>query len=127
MCPKNKGFTLIELLIAVTIMGIIAAIAYPSFVDHMRKSKRAEAHAELLRLAEGQERFYLQNNTYTSNIANVGNRLQTEYGYYDMAIDAADATGFTLSATAVGSQADDVECPVITLNSAGQKLPQECW
>ena len=129
---KNKGFTLIELVIVVAIVAIIAAIALPSYRAQVRKSNRSEAHAELLRVADLQERFYLQNNTYTTDIANVGNKPVSDNGYYNIAITAADATAFSLTATAAGDQVDDAECLTITLNSAGQKgsNPSDatvCW
>ena len=46
----NNGFTLIELLIAVAIVGILSAIAYPSYQQHVMKTKRAEAQAQLMEL-----------------------------------------------------------------------------
>lgn len=55
---KSKGFTLIELMIVVAILGIIAAIAYPSYQDSVMRSQRADALTTLSRLASEQERFY---------------------------------------------------------------------
>lgn len=55
---KNQGFTLIELMIVVAILGIIAAIAYPSYMDSVMRSQRADAVTTLSRLASEQERFY---------------------------------------------------------------------
>ena len=63
--PANqKGFTLIEVMIVVAIIGILAAVAYPSYVDSIRKGKRAEARAALMNLLQQQERYFTQNNTY---------------------------------------------------------------
>jgi type IV pilus assembly protein PilE len=53
---SNKGFTLIEVMIVVAIVGILAAVAYPSYQDHVRKSRRAEAQSALMGLAAAMER-----------------------------------------------------------------------
>lgn len=127
MHAKNTGFTLIELMIVVAIVAILAAIVYPNYRQNVRDSNRSEAHSELLRVADFQERFYLQNNTYSVDIAEVGNKPVTDNGFYNISITNADANTFTLTATAAGGQVDDTDCPVITLTSAGQKTPPECW
>ena len=60
------GFTLIELMITVAVVGILAAIAYPSYQDSIRKSRRADAKSALLDAAHRQERFFTENNQYTN-------------------------------------------------------------
>ncbi len=69
---KNKGFSLIELMIVLAIIGILSAIGYPSYDSYMKKSRRADGKIALQRMADRQERFYLQNNTYTTATASVG-------------------------------------------------------
>ena len=59
-----RGFTLIELMITVAIIGILAAIAYPSYVEHIYRSRRAEAEATLMELAQWMERNYMVNLSY---------------------------------------------------------------
>ena len=61
---RKNGFTLIELMVAVAIVGILAAIAIPSYQESMRKSRRADAQSALLSAANGMERYFTQNNTY---------------------------------------------------------------
>ena len=130
---NNKGFTLIELMIVVAIIGVLGAIAYPSYDSYMKKSRRSDAKVALSEMADKQERFYLQNNTYTANAANVGGTGTAE-NYYLLSIDGADVNGFTLRATAVagGPQAGDNttnngDCTVMTLSAAGAKTPVACW
>ncbi|MBX3603912.1 MAG: type IV pilin protein [Piscinibacter sp.] len=74
---RADGFSLIELMIAVAIVGIVAAIAYPAYTDSVRKGRRAEARTALLTLMQQQERYLTQNGSYMTfdyspNIANGG-------------------------------------------------------
>jgi type IV pilus assembly protein PilE len=61
---QTKGFTLIELMIAVAVVGILASIAYPSYTDHVRRTRRADAQGALMGLANAMERYFTQNSTY---------------------------------------------------------------
>ena len=67
-----SGITLIELMIVVVVISILAAIAYPNYQEFTARAKRNEAKAALLRLAINQERFYLNNNSFTLNLAELG-------------------------------------------------------
>lgn len=72
----NTGFTLVELMIVVAVLGILASIAYPSYVDYVRKGKRADGRAALTTLLQQQERYSTQNTTYaTFPIGNVPSTL----------------------------------------------------
>lgn len=133
MIMNNKGFSLIELMIVLAIIGVLGAIAYPSYDDYMKKSRRSDAKIGLQRMADRQERFYLQNNTYTTDPANVGG-TGTKENYYVLSVDSADINGFDLTATAVpgGPQANDTTtndgvCTVLQLTAAGAKTPVDCW
>ena len=130
---NNKGFSLIELMVVVAIIGVMGAIAYPSYDAYMKKSRRADGKIALQKMADRQERFYLQNNTYTTAPASVGG-IGTEKNYYVLSIAAADVNTFTLTATAVpgGPQATDTttshgDCTVLQLTAAGAKTPNACW
>lgn len=130
---KNRGFTLIELMIVVAIIGVISAISYPSYDSYMKKARRSDAKVGLARMVDLQERYYLQNNTYTASTANVGGTA-TKENYYVLSIDSADVNGFQLKATAVagGPQANDTttsagDCTILKLTSTGAKTPAACW
>ncbi|QSP96496.1 type IV pilin protein [Marinobacter salinisoli] len=60
----QSGFTLIELMIVVAIIGIIAAVAYPSYLDHVKNARRADVQGDLVSFANAMERYYTQNNSY---------------------------------------------------------------
>ena len=133
MNKNNTGFTLIEMMIVVAIIGIIGAIAYPSYDSYMKKSRRSDAKIALAAMADKQERFYLQNNTYTADPTKVGGTGTAE-NFYVMSIDSATVNGFTLRATAVagGPQGTDNttehgDCTAMTLASTGAKTPALCW
>ena len=68
---NNKGFSLVELMIVLAIIGVLSAISYPSYDSYMKKSRRSDEKIALQAMADKQERFYLQNNTYTTIAANV--------------------------------------------------------
>ena len=112
----HRGFTLIELMIAVVILGIVTAIAYPSFVDSVRKGRRAEAIAALVSLQQAQERWRTNDANYTTTIGNLGVGNSTPY--YDLTVSAPSANAADLAVgyivTAVGktgtSQVNDSQC-----------------
>lgn len=126
---QNSGFTLIEVMIAVTIIGILAAIAYPSYIDFVTKSGRSEGVAAVMQVANLQEQYYLDNRTFTTDLTALGMTASpfiTEHGHYSVA--STGGTTFTVTATAKGTQASrDSACGTITLTHAGVKSPQECW
>lgn len=108
---RATGFTLVELMIAVVVVSILLAIAVPSFLDSMRKGRRSEAFTALSALQQAQERYRSNNGSYASTLAAVNISTPTgPAGYYDLAIGASSATGYTITAVANGSQAKDGQC-----------------
>lgn len=119
----SAGFTLIELLIAVAIMGIITAIALPSYGEYVRKARRSDGHLALLNEIQVLERCRSTNFSYTG--CTLSSTTSTEDNY-NLTLTST-ASSFTVTATAKGSQVNDAGCTVLTLNDLGQQTPATCW
>jgi len=142
---NNRGFTLIELMIAVVIVAILAAVAFPTYQDSVRKSRRAEAKTSLLKVAQILERCFTEFNRYdffdavnpnddcptltagpTINI-NTNIAPLDGQGYYNITTnpgaETLTATSYTLTATprATGGQNQDTQCATYTLDNTGVK------
>lgn len=126
------GFTLIELMIAVAVVAILAAIAYPSYSEHVLKTKRTEGRAMLNRIAGEQERFFTARNQYAASItaarpAGLGITDTSEKGCYQAnAVVTDGGMGYTLTAVpqnsaACGDQTRDLKCATLGINSLGIK------
>lgn len=108
-----RGFTLIELMVAVLVIGILAAIALPAYQQYMFRSRRADATAALANLQQAQERYRANQQSYADALATLGiTSSVSPQGHYTIAITAAAATGYTLTATARSSspQSRDTDC-----------------
>lgn len=118
MCAKQKGITLIELLIVVGIIGILAAIAYPSYQEHMNKGRRTDATVALLGVAQQLERCYSRDFTYVDC---VGFPVTTPEGFYEIDEDGLTQSAYVLEATPVagGVQTNDARCAIFTLDQTG--------
>lgn len=126
--PGSSGFTLIELVLVITIVGILVAIAIPSYNSSTTKARRADGQTALMDTMVRQERFFTENNTYTTNLANLPAATSSPEGYYTIA--AAACAGSTIQSCVIltaapgTAQAGDGD---LTLNSRGQKLPADKW
>lgn len=150
---KQRGFTLIELMVAVVVIAIIAAVGFPSYQEYIRRGKRAEGKAHLMRAAQQMERFYSLNNCYPSNTAacstnascggtasssalalchagiNAHSGDSVASSAYNLTVTTT-AQAFTLTATPAFT---DDKCGNLGLNNAGAKTKtgsesqQYCW
>jgi len=128
MKNSNRGFTLVELMMVVAIIGILGAVGYPAYTSSVKKGNRADGIDSLMSVAGRMEEYYLNNDTYVG--ATVGTATSSD-GLYTLAITAADAFTYTVTATPVKGDAD---CGNLTLNSLGQKgvtaagaVVGDCW
>lgn len=119
------GFSLIELLMAVAIVAILTALAYPSYLDHVRKANRAQAQAFLMDLAQRQQSYLMVHREYARGLTQLGfagadgeltlpSDIQSLIGAYDipgisMAVNSGPPPGFnlTLSPQSDSPQSDD--------------------
>ncbi|HEL4857138.1 MULTISPECIES: type IV pilin protein [Stenotrophomonas] len=129
-----RGFSLIELMIVVAVVAILAAIAYPSYGEHVRKSRRAQVKADLVEYAQLAERYHTVNNTYVGfkfpgNADSINSPREGGAAAYTLSMKTAQST-FTFTATAANSQVKD-KCGDLTLNQANVKTSKgtlsECW
>jgi type IV pilus assembly protein PilE len=127
-------------MITVAIVGVLAAIAYPSYTSYVQRSKRTMAKTELMSIAQLQERYYIDNRTYgllsligrgtalnTIGIDEDGGIVALGAGIYDITMTAASASTFTAQATAKNTQTSDTACTTLTYTAAGVKAPAACW
>jgi type IV pilus assembly protein PilE len=124
---KRKGFTLIELIVAVTIVGILAAIAIPSYREYVIRGHRRAAQAAMMDIATQQQQFFVANRAYAGSVNDLGYVLPTEVAQnYTAAVvaDAGPPPGFTITFTPQGGQTSDGN---LTLNSNGVKGPAGKW
>jgi type IV pilus assembly protein PilE len=132
---KSKGFTLIELMIVAAIVAILAAIALPSYQEHIRKTRRAQGKADMMELTQRLERTYTTDRAYTAATTICDQTLNspsTGTTYYQLATEC-DATTFTVTATPQGTQTSD-RCGTLSINQLGTKTPTTgtdgatiCW
>lgn len=123
------GFTLIEALVAVAVLAILTSVALPSFMDSIRKGRRADAVAALAAVQQAQERWRSNRNAYTTELTaepdddppGLALPDASAKGYYAITVDDADATGFTTTASAVAgsSQASDGPCARLRIRVDG--------
>ena len=133
MKPRNNnGFTLIELMIVVTIIAILAAIAFPSYNQYVIRGKRSEGRSALLDAAAREERYYSDNNVYAA-LATAIVATATEHNHYTLSI-ATSNNDQQFILTATPTSFNDADCGNLTLTNTGLKgrsgagkTVDECW
>lgn len=129
-----RGFTLIELMIAVAVVGIIAAIAYPSYTEYVARGRRAQMTAELLAAQQWMERFYTENLRYDKTGAGTATTDSTQFparfstspragegnAAYTIALTAVTSQSYTITATRTGAMAND-RCGNFTIDQLGTR------
>lgn len=140
-----RGITLVELLTVMTIVAILGSLAVGAYGRYSLRASRTEGTSALLRIQVGEEKFYLNNNSYTTDFISapsasppglgVLGAATTQNGRYTITLAAgttgAIATSYLATATATGGQAqDDPNCLVLTIDDKGARTPADttgCW
>jgi type IV pilus assembly protein PilE len=127
-------------MVVVAVVAILAAVAYPSYINNVRKARRSDAKSALLDLAAREERWFSVNNVYSTSGTNLGysgpfpqNVGPGGTAYYQISVDTASATGFSVTAAPQNDQIND-GCGSFTLDQQGRQLntgnvtaTSSCW
>ncbi|KJG11881.1 type IV pilin protein [Photobacterium iliopiscarium] len=128
---KQKGVTLIEMLIVVAVIGVLTAIAYPSYQSHVLKGHRTQAMGDLIKIQLALEESYTQDSAYDFTIVSGGSCsfCDTDKDRYVFTITPQTAD-YIITATAQTKQENDTDCldkKRLTLNSNSKGSPERCW
>jgi type IV pilus assembly protein PilE len=131
---RQRGFNLIEVVVTAGIIGILASIAYPSYISHIVKSNRAAAQAVLTDIAQKESQYVLDNRAYkavssSSDLTSLGVTVPskvTDLYTISVTVDSSAPPAYTATATPVtgGRQVSD---GTLTVNSAGARTPSDKW
>jgi type IV pilus assembly protein PilE len=128
---QSKGFSLIELMITVAIVGILAAVAVPSYQSYVLKANRYAAISDLLTLQLSEEKYYAEHHSYTDSFADLGLAMSRDQYWYYITLYShseyeAQAEPFT-SSRQWEDQKEGIDCSVLAFDHRGSKLPAICW
>lgn len=131
---QTLGFTLIELMITVAVVGILAALAYPSYLQYLRRGQRADAQALMMENVQFLERYYTTNGTYVGAVLPRAQSPESGAAKYTITLPAASlgATTYVVQAAPTGTYSDP-QCGTLTTNQAGVRTNTgtgalaDCW
>lgn len=113
---RARGFSLIELMIAVAVVGILLAVALPSFLDSIRKGRRSEAFSALSAVQVAQERWRSNKPDYTATLSDLNVAGTTSSGHYTLTLSSNTATGYVATANGSASgQSNDGQCTKLSV------------
>jgi len=134
MRKTMRGVTLLELMIVVVIIATLTVIAYPNYRQYLARAKRTEAKAALLQIATNQERFYLQNSQFTTDMTQLGfpvaGNFLSDSESYIVNVGAASASDFTATATFQDGGDEATKCLTFQIDGRGAKTSAplaDCW
>ena len=137
---RATGVTLVELMTVVVVIAILASIAIPSYRAYLLRANRSDAKSSLLQLQAAQEKFYLSNSAYTTNVtgnppAGLGMVDVTQHGYYKLTV-VSDGQSYTATAAPIAGagQTADNACGSFSLTDTGIRAisaaatnTETCW
>lgn len=133
LTSRRHGFSIIEILIVLALGAIIATIAVSTYRPYVFRSHRTDGINAILTLQLAEERYRSTNAQY-GTIAQIGGSATSPQSYYALAISGVSATGYTITATGQGTQANDsagaTSCTTLTLtvsNATVTQTPAACW
>ncbi|WJG08492.1 type IV pilin protein [Aliiglaciecola sp. LCG003] len=118
-----KGMSLLELMIALAILGIVAALAIPSYKQSLLKARRQEAQVTLMKIVLMQQEFRMSQPSYatTEQLSLVSSN------YYQFSVSNQGAATFTIHANALNEQQADRGCQQLSINQSMLQAPRACW
>lgn len=151
ICSKQRGFTLIELMITVAVVGILAAVAYPSYTQYIVRANRSAAQSFMFSVNNKQEQYMLDARNYAGGATALTDLSMTVpadvSSRYNITVSCtmptavgnctaqAGAPTYTITGTPIGSQlTNDTKCGILTLSNLGVKTEggtaasfSDCW